>query len=105
MEATMTHVTIYTTPTCPYCIAAKALLKGKGVTFSEISIEGDRSAAAALAGRTGRRTVPQIFVGALHCWVDSLKAVCPHAAATNWVQQAALHGFPKKSLRIAVPAL
>jgi len=62
----MTHVTIYTTPTCPYCIAAKALLKGKGVTFSEISIEGDRSAAAALAGRTGRRTVPQIFVGASH---------------------------------------
>ena len=62
MGVAMTNVTIYTTPTCPYCIAAKALLKSKGVTFSEISIEGDRSAAAALAGRTGRRTVPQIFV-------------------------------------------
>jgi glutaredoxin 3 len=76
MEATMTHVTIYTTPTCPYCIAAKALLKGKGVTFSEISIEGDRSAAAALAGRTGRRTVPQIFVGASHVGgFDDLRAL------------------------------
>jgi glutaredoxin 3 len=76
MEATMTHVTIYTTPTCPYCIAAKALLKGKGVTFSEISIEGGRSAAAALAGRTGRRTVPQIFVGASHVGgFDDLRAL------------------------------
>ncbi len=72
----MTNVTIYTTPTCPYCIAAKALLKGKGVTFSEISIEGDRSAAAALAGRTGRRTVPQIFVGASHVGgFDDLRAL------------------------------
>jgi glutaredoxin 3 len=76
MVATMTNVTIYTTPTCPYCIAAKALLKGKGVTFSEISIEGDRSAAAALAGRTGRRTVPQIFVGASHVGgFDDLRAL------------------------------
>jgi glutaredoxin 3 len=76
MEAALTNVTIYTTPTCPYCIAAKALLKSKGVTFSEISIEGDRSAAAALAGRTGRRTVPQIFVGTSHVGgFDDLRAL------------------------------
>jgi glutaredoxin 3 len=60
------HVTIYTKPTCPYCIAVKALLRGKGVTYSEINIEGDGPAAAALAGRTGRRTVPQVFIGASH---------------------------------------
>jgi glutaredoxin 3 len=76
MGVAMTNVTIYTTQTCPYCIAAKALLKSKGVTFSEISIEGDRSAAAALAGRTGRRTVPQIFVGASHVGgFDDLRAL------------------------------
>jgi glutaredoxin 3 len=76
MEVAMTNVTIYTTRTCPYCIAAKALLKGKGVTFSEISIEGDRAAAAALAERTGRRTVPQIFVGASHVGgFDDLRAL------------------------------
>jgi glutaredoxin 3 len=62
----MTTVTIYTKPTCPYCIAAKALLRNKDVTFNEISIEGDRSAASALAERTGRRTVPQIFIGTTH---------------------------------------
>ncbi|MFT0174745.1 glutaredoxin 3 [Paraburkholderia mimosarum] len=60
----MNTVTIYTTPTCPYCIAAKALLRKKGVQFNEIGIEGDRAAAFSLAGRTGRATVPQIFIGA-----------------------------------------
>ena len=62
----MNTVTIYTTPTCPYCIAAKALLHKKGVLFNEIGIEGDLAAAFSLAGRTGRATVPQIFIGAKH---------------------------------------
>ncbi|CDY76918.1 Glutaredoxin 3 (Grx3) [Caballeronia glathei] len=62
----MSKVTIHTTPACPYCIAAKALLRRKGVAFTEISIEGDKAAAAALAERTGRRTVPQIFIGQTH---------------------------------------
>jgi glutaredoxin 3 len=66
MAIYMTTVTIYTKPTCPFCIAAKALLKRKGVAFNEISIEGDRDAAISLAGRTGRGTVPQIFVGTEH---------------------------------------
>jgi glutaredoxin 3 len=66
MAINMNTVTIYTTPTCPYCIAAKALLRKKGVQFNEIGIEGDRAAAFALAGRTGRATVPQIFIGAKH---------------------------------------
>ena len=62
----MANVTIYTKPTCPYCIAAKTLLRRKGVGFREISVEGDALGAAALAQRTGRRTVPQIFIGDLH---------------------------------------
>jgi glutaredoxin 3 len=66
MVITVNTVTIYTTPTCPYCIAAKALLRNKGVHFNEVGIEGDRAAAFALAGRTGRGTVPQIFIGAKH---------------------------------------
>ncbi|CAG4911365.1 glutaredoxin 3 [Paraburkholderia saeva] len=62
----MSSVTIYSTPTCPYCLAAKALLRSKGVTYNDISIEGDRDAAVALAKKTGRRTVPQIYIGATH---------------------------------------
>ncbi|MGF6752921.1 glutaredoxin 3 [Paraburkholderia sp. GAS42] len=62
----MSSVTIYSTPTCPYCLAAKALLRSKGVEYNDISIEGDRDAAVALAKKTGRRTVPQIYIGATH---------------------------------------
>jgi len=62
----MPTVTIHTKPTCPYCIAAKTLLRRKGIGFDEVNIEGDREAAAALIQRTGRRTVPQIFIGETH---------------------------------------
>lgn len=62
----MPAVTIYTKPTCPYCIAAKALLKRKGVAFDEINIAGDEVTAAALRERSGRRTVPQIYIGDTH---------------------------------------
>jgi len=62
----MPNVTIHIKPACPYCIAAKALLRRKGIGFDEVNIEGDRAAAAALAQRTGRHTVPQIFIGETH---------------------------------------
>lgn len=63
----MKSVTIYTTPTCGYCAAAKRLLASKGAAYEEIDV------AAAPARRTemiqragGRRTVPQIFIGDTH---------------------------------------
>ncbi|HEX7913120.1 MAG TPA: glutaredoxin 3 [Paraburkholderia sp.] len=72
----MKTVTIYTTSNCTYCMAAKSLLKVKGVSFDEITLDGDRVAASALAERTGRRTVPQIFIGATHVGgFDDLKAL------------------------------
>ena len=58
---------IYTKATCPYCWAAKALLKTKGATFEEIGVDGDRAGQAAMAARAGgRSTVPQIFIGEKH---------------------------------------
>ena len=60
----MKTVEIYTTPTCPYCLAAQALLRKKGVAFAETDVSADRSAMMARAG--GRRTVPQIFIGETH---------------------------------------
>ncbi|TCG07643.1 glutaredoxin 3 [Paraburkholderia steynii] len=62
----MSAITIYTTPTCPYCLAAKALLKKKGLSYEEINVQGDRATALALMERTGRRTVPQVFIGETH---------------------------------------
>jgi len=63
----MPKVVIYTTATCPYCIAAKRLLNQKGVTFEEISVDGEPSALANMSARAGGRyTVPQIFIDGSH---------------------------------------
>ncbi|CAO4134523.1 glutaredoxin 3 [Methylorubrum extorquens] len=63
----MQPVTIYTTAWCPYCSAAKSLLREKGVSFSEIDVEKTAGSRATMVQRAGGRTsVPQIFVGDRH---------------------------------------
>ena len=63
----MPKVVIYTTSSCPYCIAAKRLLTQKGVSFEEIGVDGDPGGRANMSARAGgRRTVPQIFIGESH---------------------------------------
>lgn len=63
----MKSVEIYTTQTCPYCIAAKRLLAKKGVAFAEIDVGGQPSLRAAMSQRAGGRTsVPQIFIAGAH---------------------------------------
>ena len=63
----MPPIVIYTKSSCPYCHAAKALLRSKGAVFEEISVDGDRQGQAAMAVRAGgRSTVPQIFIGDQH---------------------------------------
>jgi glutaredoxin 3 len=62
----MKPVEIYTTQTCPYCIAAKGLLKKKGVAYTEIDVGGNPSLRAAMTQRAGRTSVPQIFIGGTH---------------------------------------
>lgn len=62
----MQKVEIYTTPTCPYCHAAKALLADKGVAFEEVIVLEPHLRAAMTQRAKGRRTVPQIFVGDTH---------------------------------------
>src|SRR5260370_2334174 len=75
-EITMSEITIYTKPACPYCIAAKSLLRGKGAAFAEVNIESDRQEALAMIERTGRRTVPQIYIRATHVGgFDDLRAL------------------------------
>ena len=59
-------VLVYARPFCPYCVAAKALLKEKGVTFREIDITGDDEQRDQMISRSGRTTVPQIFIGERH---------------------------------------
>jgi glutaredoxin 3 len=63
----MPAVDIYTTRFCPYCVAAKSLLKRKGVAYNEIDVGGDMELRDKMIQRAqGRMTVPQIFVGKVH---------------------------------------
>jgi glutaredoxin 3 len=64
---TQARIEIYTTPYCPFCIDAKALLKQKSVAFTEIDISVQRDRRAEMIKRAnGRMTVPQIFIGKTH---------------------------------------
>ena len=63
----MQPVKMYTTGVCPYCTRAKQLLKSKGVeAIEEIRIDTDPDARTHMMETTGRRTVPQIFIGETH---------------------------------------
>ena len=63
----MQKVTIYTTAYCPYCIRAKQLLKERGVAdYQEIKVDQDPAQRQVMMERSGRRTVPQIWIGETH---------------------------------------
>lgn len=62
----MPKVTIYTTSICPYCMMAKRLLTKKGVAFQEIDVGGNRALRAEMEEKSGRHTVPQIWIGDTH---------------------------------------
>lgn len=63
----MKTVEIYTTPFCPYCIAAKRLLDKKGVVYTETDVSRDPEMRLSMTTRAGgARTVPQIFIGGQH---------------------------------------
>ncbi|MDX5331257.1 MAG: glutaredoxin 3, partial [Caulobacteraceae bacterium] len=59
----MANVTIYTKPSCPYCIRALDLLEKKGVDFTEIEAAFDPEKRQEMNQRSGRNTFPQIFIG------------------------------------------
>lgn len=62
----MANVELYTTPWCPYCLRAKHLLKSKGVAFTDIDVSGQPELRREMEQRSGRYTVPQIWIGSTH---------------------------------------
>jgi glutaredoxin 3 len=61
-----TRIVMYSTDWCPYCARARGLLEGKGVAYEVIDIDEHPEARAQMMARSGRRTVPQIFIGDTH---------------------------------------
>lgn len=59
----MVDVIIYTTMVCPYCVQAKRLLTHKGISYKEIDVTADSALRLEMIQASGRRTVPQIFIG------------------------------------------
>jgi glutaredoxin 3 len=59
-------VVVYLTDWCPYCTRAKQLLERKGVDFEEIDVDARPEARKEMTARSGRSSVPQIFIGATH---------------------------------------
>jgi len=60
------QVLVYSSDFCPYCIRAKALLTQKGVAFNEIRVDGNPELRAQMTQKSGKRTVPQIWIGERH---------------------------------------
>jgi len=58
----MNNVEIYSTENCPWCTRAKSLLRTKGLDYQEINITTEEARALEMIERSGRRTVPQIFI-------------------------------------------
>lgn len=59
-------VTLYTTGWCGFCMQAKALLERKGIAFREIDVSDGPDRRQEMVARSGRRTVPQVFIGDRH---------------------------------------
>jgi glutaredoxin 3 len=69
-------ILVYAIRTCPYCVAARALLQSKGVQWREILVDAEPEERAKMVERSGRRTVPQIFIGEQHIGgFDDLQAL------------------------------
>jgi len=86
----MNAVRMYTTQVCPYCVRAKALLKQRGVAqIEEIRIDLDPAQRDHMMETTGRRTVPQIFIGTTHVGgCDDLIALDPRGGLLPLLQAA-----------------
>ena len=59
-------VTLYTTKFCPYCIRARNFLQDKGIAYQDIAVDHDPQLRREMMQRSGRNTVPQIWIGEQH---------------------------------------
>lgn len=58
----MNHIQVYSTNQCPWCVRAKSLLQAEGLNYEEIDVSANQDRLLEMMERSGRRTVPQIFI-------------------------------------------
>ena len=86
----MTEVTMYSTQRCPFCQRAEQLLKRKGVrNIKKIAVDREPDQLATMISRTGRRSVPQIFIGEIHVGGYDDLAALDHAGQLDALLQVA----------------
>jgi glutaredoxin 3 len=62
MSKHQSRVVLYTAPVCPYCVQAKRLLTHRGIDFQEIDVAADSEQRQIMVRKSGRRSVPQVFI-------------------------------------------
>ena len=83
----MATVRMYSTGVCPYCVMAEKLLVSKGVAVEKIRVDLDTEKRGEMMQLTGRRTVPQIFVGETHVGgYDDLAALDQAGKLDEWLR-------------------
>ena len=89
----MLNIEIYTKNWCPYCHQAKALLRGKGVSYREIDVTTDSERELEMIERCGRRSVPQIFIDGSHLGgFDDLAALQAAGELDQLIDSTRLYG-------------
>jgi len=78
LERAMPNIVLYSSESCPYCRRARALLDRKGAVYTVLDVDRDPRLWREIAERTGRATVPQIFVGDRHV------GGCDDLVALDW---------------------
>jgi len=85
-------IIMYSRATCPFCVAARNLFKSKQATWTEVSLDAEPDKRAEMISRTGRKTVPQIFIGDFHVGgFDDLNAL-ERAGKLDGVLQGSIEG-------------
>lgn len=83
----MKKVVMYSTAVCPYCVHAKELLISENIPFEEIRVDLDPEKREYMIQISGRRTVPQIFIGERHVGgFDDLKALYERGELNAWLE-------------------
>lgn len=83
---------MYTTGLCPFCVMAKRLFDDLGVTYTEIRVDNEPERRQEMMSRSGRRTVPQVFIGERHVGgFDDTQAALRSGHLHTWLKEAGIH--------------